>query len=191
MGTGGAMPAGSGRSLRLDPLALPVRFRTADAAADERVRLVELDRDRVTLLRSVRGVRMKVSVPVSAFLGVAMRMLPPGAADAPAASVAVTLEHRDPGLTVPLFAAPDATDLIAEWRLWARIFGMPLLVAGEDGKLHEPFARLGAIHIAPARGRARRRGTVSKRRPRILLRRKPGRPRTAVIHREREIIARS
>ena len=188
MGTGGAMPAGSSCSLRLDPLSLPVHYRAADAGADERVRLVELDRERVTLRRSVRGMPMKVSVPVSAFLGVAMRLLPPGAAEA---AVAVTLEHRDPGLTVPLYTASDASDLIAEWRLWGRIFGMPLLVAGEDGRLHEPFARLGAIRIAPARARARRRGMVCKRRPRILLRRKPGRPGATIIRREREIIARN
>jgi hypothetical protein len=189
MGAGGAMPAWSGRSLRLDPLALPVRYRAVDAGADERVRLVELDRERVTLRRSVRGVPMKVSVPVSAFLGVAMRLLPPQGAET--AAVTVTLEHRDPGLTVPLFTAPDATDLLAEWRLWARVFGMPMLVADDDGRLHEPFARLGAVRIAPARGRARRRSAVCRRRPRILLRRKPGRSRDAVVHREREIIARN
>lgn len=189
MRAGGAMPAGSSCSLRLDPLALPVRYRAADAAADEHVRVVELDRERVTLRRSVRGVHMKVSVPVSTFLGVAMRLLPPGGTQA--AAVAVTLEHRDPGLTVPLFTAPDATDVVAEWRLWGRVFGKPLLVAGEDGKLHEPFARLGAVQVAPARGRARRRGALCKRRPRIYLRRKPGRSRDTVVHREREIIARS
>jgi hypothetical protein len=166
-----------------------VRYRAADAGADERMRVVELDRERVTLRRSVRGVPMKVSVPVSAFLGVAMRMVPPDAA-APAA-VTVTLEHRDRGLTVPLFAAPDSTDLIAEWRMWARVFGLPLLVAGDDGKLLEPFARLGAVSVGPPRERARRRGAVAKRRPRIVMRRKPGRPGAAVVHREREIIARN
>jgi hypothetical protein len=183
------MPAGSSRALRLDPLALPVRYRAADAGADERMRVVELDRERVTLRRSVRGVPMKVSVPVSAFLGVAMRMVPPDAA-APA-TVTVTLEHRDQGLTVPLFAAPDSTDLIAEWRMWARVFGLPLLVAGEDGKLHEPFARLGAVSVGTPRERARRRSAIVKRRPRILMRRKPGRPGATVVHREREIIARN
>jgi hypothetical protein len=187
MGSGGAMPAGSSCSLRLDPLALPVRYHATDAAADQRVRLVELDRERVTLRRSVRGVRMKVSLPVSAFIGVAMRLLP---SDGSGATVTVTLEHRDPGLTVPLFAAPEATDLLAEWRLWARIFGLPLLVADDDGKLHEPFARLGAIRVAPARARSRRRSALCRRRPRVLLRRKPGRPGAAVIYREREIIAR-
>jgi hypothetical protein len=188
MSTGGTTPAGSGRLLRLDPLALPARYRAADTGADERERVVELDRERVILRRSVRGVHMKVSVPVAAFLGVAMRLMPPGEADE--AAVAVTLEHRDPGLTVPLFAAPDATDVIAEWRLWARVFGKPLLVAGEDGRLHEPFARLGAIAVGPPRQRARRRGSVIRRRPRILMRRKPGLVRETVVHHEREIIAR-
>src|SRR6266849_6125564 len=105
MGAGGAMPAGSSRLMRLDPLLLPVRFRAADAAADERVRLVELSRERVVLRRSVRGVRIKVSLPITAFLGVAMRLMPPDGTDAGA--IAVMLEHRDPALSVPLFAAAD------------------------------------------------------------------------------------
>jgi Family of unknown function (DUF6101) len=190
MSAGGAMPAGSGRGLRLDPLALPVRFRAADAAADERVRLVELSRDGVVLHRSVRGVRIKVSLPVTAFLGVAMRLVPPDGADAGA--IAVMLEHRDPALSVPLFAAADTTDVLAEWHLWARIFGLPLLVADSDGQLREPFRRLGAVRVADPCQRLRRRGSLQKRRPSILMRRKPGRPGTvAAVHREREIIARN
>src|SRR5437588_12071821 len=53
---GGAAPAGSGRALRLDPLALPVRFTASDARADERIRYVELNRERVVLRRAVRGI---------------------------------------------------------------------------------------------------------------------------------------
>jgi Family of unknown function (DUF6101) len=189
MSAGGAKPAGSGRALRLDPLALPVRFRAADAAADGRVRLVELYRERVILRRSVHGTPMAVSLPISVFLGVAMRLTPPDGAEA--GTVAVMLEHRDPALSVPLFAATEATDLLAEWRLWGRILGMPLLAADDDGTLHEAFARLGAVRIADPYERARRRGSVRKRRPRILMRRKPGRPGVTTLHREREIIARN
>jgi Family of unknown function (DUF6101) len=188
MSTGGAMPAGSSRCMRLDPLALPVRFRTADAGADERVRLVELHRDGVILRRQVRGMSMAVTLPVSAFLGVAMRLGSPQSAQA--GTVAVMLEHRDPALSVPLFTATDAIDIVAEWRRWANIFGIPLLVEGSDGTLREPFARLGAVRVAAPCGRRRRRGTLSKRRPRILMRRKPGRAGAREIHREREIIAR-
>src|SRR5712671_1521609 len=146
MGAGGAMPAGSSRFLRLDPLSLPVRFPAADAAADERVRLVELSRESVVLRRAVRGVPIKVSLPITAFLGIAMRLIPPHGADAGA--IAVMLEHRDPALSVPLFAAADGNDVLAEWHMWARIFGLPVLVADDDGELREPFRRLGAVRVA-------------------------------------------
>ena len=62
MEAGGMPPAGSGRALRLDPFALPVRFPAKDAGADGQVRQVELDRERVVLRRAVRGMRMKLGV---------------------------------------------------------------------------------------------------------------------------------
>ena len=190
MSAGGATPAGSSRCLRLDPLSLPVRFRAADAAADERVRVVELHRESVVLRRCVRGMRIKVSLPITAFLGIAMRLVPPDGADP--GTLAVMLEHRDPGLSVPLFAAGDTNDVLAEWHMWARIFGLPLLVADDDGQLREPFRRLGAIRISDPCERVGRRGALRRRRPNILMRRKPGRQSTAVaVYREREIIARS
>jgi hypothetical protein len=190
MSAGEAMPAGSSRCLRLDPLSLPVRFRAADAAADERVRLVELSRERVILRRSVRGMPIKVSLPITAFLGIVMRLMPPDGADAGA--IAVMLAHRDPALEVPLFAAADANDVLAEWHMWARIFGLPLLVVDDDGAPREPFARLGAVRTADPCQRARRRGSLQRRRPSILMRRKPGRRgMVAHVHRDREIIARN
>ena len=69
----GGCPAGSGRALRLDPFSLPVRFAASDAAADERVRHVELYRERVVVRRSLAGMRMALNMPVSAFAGVAIR----------------------------------------------------------------------------------------------------------------------
>ena len=50
--------AGSGRALRLDPFALPVRFPAQDAGADGQMRQVELHRERVMVRRAVRGMRM-------------------------------------------------------------------------------------------------------------------------------------
>ena len=144
MSAGGAKPAGSGRALRLDPLALPVRFRAVDADADGRVRLIELYRDEVILRRSVRGLRMAVSLPISSFRGIAMRLTPPCGANA--GSVAVVLEHPDPALSVPLFAATEATDLLAEWHLWGRIFGLPLLAAADKGAQTD-IVGLGALRF--------------------------------------------
>jgi hypothetical protein len=177
--------------MRLDPLTLPVRFSAHDAGADERVRTVELHSERVVMRRAVRGMRMALNLPVSSYLGVALRMVPPQ--DAAPGMVAVMLEHTDPALSVPLFTATDGCDITAEWQSWSRVLGRPLLVADENGFLYEPFPRIGDVRVNPPIGRRRRRGTVRLRRPSILMRRKPGRPAaTPRVHRgERELIART
>lgn len=187
----GRSPAGSSRTSRLDPFALPVRFEAADEVADERTRIIELHRERVVLRRSLRGMRMAVNMPVTAFRGVAIRLVAE-TKDAPA-TIAVVLEHRDPALSLPLYASTDGDEIVAEWRAWGRVLGLPLLVAERDGTLREPFARLGALAIEPPTWRRRRRNALKYRRPSILLRRRLGRlPPTPHVHRgEREIIARN
>jgi hypothetical protein len=190
MSTGGANPAGSGRTLRLDPNSLPVRYRASDAGADGRERIVELARDRVTMLRTVRGIPMQVSAPVCTYSGVAIRIVPPS--DDCDGVVAVTLEHRDPALSVPLFVAGDGAEVSGEWQMWARVFGLPRLVAEPDGSLRDPFAGLpGVKDFAPAL-RRRNRAVLSTRRGIKRFRRKRGLGTENSVHRgEREIIARN
>jgi hypothetical protein len=179
-----------GASLRLDPFSLPVRFEAADEAADERLRVVDLHRERVVLRRSVRGMRMALNLPVAAFRGVAIRLI--GEAGQMPSAIAVVLEHRDPGLSLPLFLTEESDDVVAEWQSWGRALGLPLLVAEADGSLREPFARLGALRVAAPIARRRRRGAIARRRPARLLRRKATRiPDAPAVHRgELEIIAR-
>ena len=181
---------GSSRALRLDPHALPARYVARDGAADGQVRNIELDRDRVVLRRAVRGIPMKVGVPVHEFRGVTLRTLPPE--DGEPAAVAVMLEHRDNALSVPLFVAAEGDDAMAEWKSWARVLGVPLLVVEGDGALREPFQRIGRLDVGRPGPRRRRRAAIKWRRPSILMRRKPGRPSaTPTVHKdEREIIAR-
>jgi hypothetical protein len=177
--------------LRLDPFALPVRFSAQDGGADGQTRQIELGRERVVLRRAVRGMAMKVGVPVEAFRGVSLRLWPAeGAQDA---TIAVTLDHRDSALSVPLLIAADGDDGVALWKSWGRVLGLPLLVVERDGTLREPFPRLGSIELGAPSPRRRRHGAVKWRRPSILLRRKPGRPAAnPAVHRdEREIIARN
>ena len=135
------MSAGSGRNARLDPFALPVRYKAGDAGADERERIIEICRDRVVMQRRVRGIPMKVSTQVRDFLGVAIRIVPPK--DEFDGAIAVMLEHRDPGLAVPLFVAADGKEISVEWRTWARVLGLPALVEDADGCLRDPFGPLG------------------------------------------------
>lgn len=182
--------SGTASAPRLDPFSLPVRFTAADEAADERLRVVDLHRERVVLRRSVRGMRMALNLPVAAFRGVAIRLI--GEAGQVPSAIAVVLEHVDPALSLPLFLAEHSDDVVAEWQSWGRALGLPLLVAEGDGSLREPFARLGAVRVAAPLARRRRRGTIARRRPLRLLRRKASRlPHAPEVHRgEREIIAR-
>jgi Family of unknown function (DUF6101) len=187
----GRMAVGSSGAQRLDPFSLPVRFAAADEAADERLRIVDLHRERVVFRRAVRGMRMTLSLPVNAFRGVAIRLLPD--ADKIPSAIAVVLEHGDPALSLPLFASTGSDDVLAEWQSWGLVLGLPLLVVEGDGSLREPFARLGALRVDPPTSRRRRRNAIARRRPVRLLRRRPvAIPATPTVHRdEREIIARN
>jgi hypothetical protein len=163
-----------------------------DDTADERIRLVELHRERVVLRRGLRGIRMALSLPVSAYLGVAIRIELP--THATAGAFAVALEHRDPHLSLTLFRADDGADIVAEWQSWSRVLGLPLLVEEADGRLREPFARIGKVRVGAAIARRRRRSALARRRPTLALRRRRAGtwPTTPIVHRdEREIIARN
>jgi hypothetical protein len=165
-----------------------VSFSTHDARADGGTRLVELHPQRVIVRRAVRGMSMAVNLPVRAFLGVALHV---GAARGQGDDVAVVLEHRDPGLSLPLYRASDGIDIVAEWHSWARALSVPLLVVDPDGALREAFPQFGPLRVGMPLGRRRRRGSLRHRRPSILTRRKPGRPGPMLVHHgEREIIAR-
>jgi hypothetical protein len=186
---GGSGPAGSGCALRLDPFALPVRFSATDAGADEQVRSVELDRQRVVVRRSVRGIPMAVKMPISAFMGVAMRVT--AVTDDGEAHVSLSLEHADPGLCVPLTITDDSDDVIADWQSWAQVLGLPLLVAELNGTLGPAIPSIGDVVFRGVLARRRSRNSVKARRPSILMRRRAARmPQTPAVHREREIIAR-
>jgi hypothetical protein len=183
--------AGSSRQRRLDPFSLPVRFEAADDAADGRRRVIDLHREHVVVHRSVRGMRMALNLPVAAFRGVAIRVS--GNASEPPTAIDVVLAHDDPALSLPLFSSSASDDIVAEWQSWARVLGLPLLVAERDGSLREPFARIGALRVEAPTWRRRRRSAIAARRPKSLLRRRagvlPAQPR--VYRGEREIIARN
>jgi hypothetical protein len=94
-------------------------------------------------------------------------------------------------LSLPLFASTDNDDIVAEWQIWGRVLGLPLLIGDTDGTMREAFARIGCLRIAPATWRRRRRSAIARRRPSRLWRRQVGRTDIAsAIHRgEREITA--
>jgi hypothetical protein len=173
---------------RLDPFSLPLRFDAGDAGADERTRDVELHRERVVVRRRVRGIPMALNLPVTDFLGVALRAVP---TEDNAEAVCLTLEHPDPSLSIPLYNSADGDDVVAEWQSWAQALQRPLLIADDSGALHELFARLGQVRLGKTAPRRRRRTAMKGRRPSIVWRRHCGMATPALHSGEREIIARN
>jgi hypothetical protein len=138
--------------------------------------------------RTVAGIRMALSVPLATYVGVALRPFMADGTDL----FAITLEHRDPNLSVPLHLGHDGEAVVAEWQVWGEVLRLPLYIGDLDGTLHDPFARALRLQARPPFPRRRRRNAIHARRPRLALRRTPGRlsAATRVYRGEREIIAR-
>ena len=90
-------------------------------------------------------------------------------------AVSVVLEHRDSGLSLPLYRAADGTDIVAEWQSWARVLGVPLLVAEADGRLREPFDHWARLRIAAHAAAAAAHSPLRERRPTLRCGARPGR----------------
>ena len=90
---------------------------------------------------------------------------------------------------MPLLVATDLYDVAADWRGWAELFNLPMLMVEADGTVQSLEETLGNIKAAaPA---PRRRSPNRGRRPRFLARRKPGGLGIRMIVSGEEIIARS
>jgi hypothetical protein len=147
------------------------RFAAPDPRADGRRRMVRLDGDKVAIDRVVGGVFMRVTVPTSAYRGVALRVI--DGRDS-GFTYEIRLLHADPDLSVALAETSDDEEIQAEWRLWARVLGLPALVERAEGCSEPDQQLLGRVAVRPAAPR-RRGKTILARRPRFLARRKLGR----------------
>jgi hypothetical protein len=92
-------------------------------------------------------------------------------------------------LSVPLLVADDLEDVAADWRAWSISFGLPMLLIEADGvarTLEESLCA--AAGMLPPQPRRQGRPTRA-RRPRFLMRRRPGGLGTRLVIDGREIIA--
>ncbi|MCB8840017.1 DUF6101 family protein [Aurantimonas sp. VKM B-3413] len=182
------------QTIRPNWASVPVRLDPADSARRQTVEMIEdgeavtywVDRRGAVIRRrlSQSGLPISIALPARAFRGVAARAMEDGAGQ-----VTVTLElyHEDPNCTVPLLVACDLYDVAADWRGWAELFDLPMLMIEADGSictLEESFGSVKAAAPAP-----RRRSANRQRRPRFLARRKPGLGIRMIVSGE-EIIAR-
>jgi hypothetical protein len=118
-----------------------VHYAASDAAADGQTRDIEQHRERLVLLRLVAGSRMALSIPLTAFTGVALKMM--------SGEGAVVLAHDDAGLVLPFAVTGEADEAFAEWQGCADVLGLPLMVVDEVG-FRNAQPNLGA-EGAPAR----------------------------------------
>lgn len=174
-------------TVRLDPFKLPHAFRYhtgLDGAAAEASAV--LDADRVRICRTLpSGIPATFDMPFSMFEGVAVRTTVHLGSDTPL--VVIELLHRDPQMSVPLAVMEDYSDVIADWKAWARVLRLPMIHVGADGAVQTLEKRLGRLAVQTMKPR-RRRSVLAGRRPRFLVRRKPGvvRSITMIAH-DREI----
>lgn len=179
-------PVWAGFELRLDPGNFPQRV---SYAAREEVDEVSVTLDsRGAVIKKVlakSGLPMSIALPARAFTGVAARAIDHGDG-----TVTVTLElhHADAALCVPLLVAHDLDDIAADWRAWAEIYGLPMLMVEADG-VARPLDD-GAAQTHAGASRRRRHHQIAHRRPRFLVRRAAGKSGFRMKIEGREIIAR-
>ncbi len=169
--------------VRLDPFSLPHRFRY-DTGTDPRSgkpmgpAAVFLEKTMASICRRLpSGIPMAMRLPMAAFEGVAVRLVPDtrgddGTGDGDGVAV-VELMHRDPMLSLPLSVASDLAEVVADWRAWARVLALPMLIVETDGSWRAVETRLGDLVVGRVRPR-RARSVMNGRRPRFLARRKMG-----------------
>lgn len=181
-----ARPEWANVPIRLDPAAADRKQSFDLMDGGERVSY-RIDRRGAVISRVLQrsGVPMSIALPPRAFKGVAARAMED---DAGEVTVTLELHHEDHKLSVPLLVASDLFDVAADWRGWADLFGLPMLMVEADGTVRPLEETLGAIRAAHA---APRRRSARARRPRFLARRKPGGLGMRMVISGEEIIART
>jgi len=139
-----------------------------DSRADGGQRDVTLTCQQVTIGRRLRGVRMKIRVPVNAYIGVTL-----GLEDtiSGGACYKVSLRHVDADLSVLLLETFNETEARQMWQGWAQHLSLARLIEGEDGAL-ELVAT--AQHGAPTFDRSRVNLATTRSRGRFIRRRRVG-----------------
>jgi len=137
--------------------------RAEDSRADQGLRWVTVARDLVQIERTVSGMKMRIHVPMEAYVGVTLRPVTSGNTT----TYDVKLVHRDAELSVLLESLNDEAAAKALWLQWADYLGRTAL---DNGMTSQAVADT----LRPQQPRRRCMTAVDKRRPRRALRRKPG-----------------
>jgi len=128
----------------------------------------------VTVRRTLEksGVTIKIKVPVSEFVGVAVSTR---ISDEGVLTSAIELVHGDPDLNYQVFEEEGNQNVVAEWQNWGRKLRLPLFIKAGDGALLPYSQQVDGVMLGASHQR-RRLVAEAGRRPRFLNRRKTGEP---------------
>jgi len=164
--------------------ALSTRFLATDPRADDGLREISIAAEAVAINRRVSGVKMRLSVPMAHFRGVALCVLE----NARGFLFRVALVHPDPELDVILAESEREEEIGRVWRDWAQTLRLPLIARSTTGEtmVERRYGEVQARAVQP-----RRRGWPLKRRRSMISARRTSGPkgRVMAVHGgEREII---
>jgi hypothetical protein len=118
------------------------------------------------------GVSIKVKVPVTEFIGVAVATSISGEG---LLTSSIELVHEDDQLNYRVFEEEGNHNVVAEWQNWGKKLRLPLFIKAGDGQYMPYSQQVDGVMVGQS---ASRRKLVAEagRRPNFLHRRKPGQP---------------
>lgn len=126
----------------------------------------------VTIRRMLEqsGVAIKVKVPVTEFIGVAVAT---SITEDGVLSSSIELVHSDNELNYRVFEEEGNHSVVAEWQNWGKKLRLPLFIKAGDG-MYMPYSQhVDGVMVGNSQSR-RKLVAEAGRRPRFLNRRKPG-----------------
>lgn len=116
------------------------------------------------------GVAIKIKVPVTEFIGVAVAT---SISEEGQLVSSIELVHSDSELNYRVFAEEGNHNVVAEWQNWGKKLRLPLFIKAGDGQYMPYSQHVDGVMVGDNTSR-RKLAAEANRRPRFLNRRKPG-----------------
>ena len=142
-----------GGELDADPFTLPCHVAVKATGLVERafgfIRFATVYKDAVTGYDSspILG-RFEWSEPMSAYDGMALRVLPCDRQASKFVAVVELCHGGNAARNLIVYAGEDGVDASSRWRAWGKALNLPLLIEDREGMLHPAERRLGAIQVS-------------------------------------------
>lgn len=118
------------------------------------------------------GVAIKVKVPVTEFIGVAVAT---SISEEGLLTSSIELVHADAELNYRVFEEQGNHSVVAEWQNWGKKLRLPLFIKAGDGQYMPYSQHVDGVMVGNSASR-RKLAAEAGRRPRFLNRRQPGQP---------------